>query len=305
MVMITDGNGVERFSMRTSLYELTKRIRKKMVEEDAQVIGVIYGGVGCGKSVFAQHFAYAIDPTLDISRVCFNKDEFVSAVLDSRKQAIIADEGISLFFSRAAMTKDSRIMQELMAQCRQKNLCLLICVPNLLTVDSLILEAANFAVEVSETRQKIHGKTVTLKGQANIYARLKGKNAVKGLVFHERSLRSPTRKKYKKPRPLIQVAGNPIGPTYKEPWYPVGEEAYRKKKEAVLEKYRAPLSNDEPKKRKPMQSIKKELFQKAIVEAKAKHPELTDETIAKVLGYSRQHVNSLKNKGVSAELENE
>jgi len=144
-MMIKDLKGVERFSLSTRLYNTTKRIREKMHKEDSMVLGILWGGVGGGKSVKAQHIGYAIDSKLDINKVAFDKDEFIEAILNSRKEVVIDP----------------------------------------------------------------HAK-----------------------IF--------------KPTPFFTEAGNPIGKTFKKVWYPVGEEAYRKKKESILRKYRGKELDKKP-----------------------------------------------------------
>jgi len=117
MVMIKDKNGIEGFSISTRLFKVTERFQEKMYKEDSMVLGILWGGVGGGKSIKAQHIGVATNKNreLDISKVTFDKDEFIKAVLNSRKEVVIGDEGIALFFSRGSMTKEGRLMAELMA----------------------------------------------------------------------------------------------------------------------------------------------------------------------------------------------
>jgi len=285
--MVTDENGIERFSMEKDLWDFCQRAKQKIHTEDTQVLGVIYGQVGCGKSVLAQHIGYAIDPTLETSRICFTKDEFMRAVVKSRKQVIIADEGIAIFFSRAAMTKDSRLISEFMAQIRQKNLCILICVPNLLTVDNIVLEATDFCCEVTEIPSMINGRKVQTKGNASFWIE-KIKKGVKNQVYYLRKNRNPTFKHMKGPRPVFRVRGNPVGESFKAPWYPTGEESYRKKKESVLDKYigdDGELSLDKVR-QKPIS--RRDIKNKTLIDTnnrlKASHPELNQRQRAEILG---------------------
>jgi len=235
--MIKDNGGIERYSLNTIAYDFLMRAKEKINNEDTQVLGIIWGNVGCGKSLLAQKLAFAVDPTLSIDRVCFDKNEFVEAVIHSKKKSIIADEGISMFFSRAAMTKDARLMQELMAQIRQKNLMVLICVPNLLTVDSLILDAANFAIGVWEDRKEINGRQVQTKGNAAVFIEMPGDPFKSRIIHYLKAKKSSYQRRVRKPLPTFNIEGNPIGETFKKPWYPVGEEEYRIKKESILKKY--------------------------------------------------------------------
>tara|TARA_R100001530_G_scaffold109433_2_gene76830 strand:+ start:1930 stop:2910 length:981 start_codon:yes stop_codon:yes gene_type:complete len=241
MVMIKDKDGVERYSLSTEAYKFCMRIREKIQKEDQQVLGIVFGKVGCGKSVLAQHLGYAIDPTLDITKVCFTKEEFIDAVINSKHQVIVADEGISMFFSRASMTKEGRLMSEIMAQIRQKNLCVLICVPDVMSMDWLVLNATNFVLYVWESRKKIGKKLVTTKGNAALFPELPSDPYKTKIIRYLQAKKRSFHKKMRRPTEFCQFPGNPIGETYKPAWYPVGESAYKKKKEAILDKYKDPI----------------------------------------------------------------
>ena len=51
MVMIKDDKGIERFSLSTKLNDMVIRIKEKTTKEDSMVIGILWGGVGGGKSI--------------------------------------------------------------------------------------------------------------------------------------------------------------------------------------------------------------------------------------------------------------
>lgn len=236
MVMIKDSNGKERFSVSEELYNICKRYKEKMVKDDSMVLGIFWGAVGCGKSVAAQHWGYVIDPTLENqqSRVCFDKDEFINAIIKNKQNVIIGDEGISLFFSRNAMTKDGRIMSEIMDQIRQKNLCVFICVPKLLNIDSNIIESANFVAYVWETRKETKKGVKTIKGNIALYPEIKGMPYKTKIVEYLRKKKRAPLKPLTKPKPLHYETGNP---KEGDVWYPVGKEGYLKKKNMILKKY--------------------------------------------------------------------
>lgn len=298
MVMVKDNEGIERFSLSSDMYNLVLQIKKKIHEDDSQFLSVIWGDVGCGKSVLAQHLGFAIDPTLSEDRICFTKQEFIDAVVKYRNKVIIADEGIALFFSRASMTKEGRLMSELMAQIRQKNLCILICVPEVLSLDWLILKSTDLVMYVWENKQVINGRHVTMKGNAALFPEIAGYPFRTRIIHYLKTKKRNPYAKIGRPTPWITHKGNPKGEGFKQPWYPVGEEIYRKKKESILDKYRVKASTNETKVRS--QTKKKQEMQELIIQAKDRHPDLTDEIIAKVLGYSRQRVNSLRNEVVNA-----
>lgn len=239
MVMIKDSKGIERYTMSQSLVSILKRYSYKINKEDSMLLGIFFGKVGGGKSLVAQKWGYALDSSLEnqIDRVAFDQDEVVNAILNCRKQVIIGDEGISIVFSRNAMTKTGRLIVEILAQCRQKNLAIFICVPDLLSVDNLILESANFVSYVWETRQMINNRTVTVKGNVAFYPNLKNHPFKTKIIQYLKQKKRNPLKKLKRPEPFLMEAGNPFGEGFKAQWYPVGEKEYKRKKEDILKKY--------------------------------------------------------------------
>ena len=300
MVMIKDENGIDRFSLSQDVYNLTQVIKNKINNDDSQFLAIISGGVGSGKSLFAQWIGYAIDPTISADRICFSKKEFIDAVLKYKQKVIIADEGISIFFSRASMTKEGRLVSELMAQIRQKNLCILICVPEILTMDWTVIKATNMAVHVWESKKKINNRLVTIKGNAAIYPDIPGHLFKTKIINYVRKKRNNPFAKVYRPNPWCTQPGTPKGEGFKEPWYPIGEEVYRQKKEDVLQKYREP-EKKEPKINKKL--IREQTQIEFIRRILDKNPNKSDGDIAEMVGYSRQRVAQLRNLASSANSE--
>lgn len=229
--MILCRDGKPAFSMAEREHTFLMRIKEKITKEDSDVLGIYSGNTGSGKSVKAMHAAYVIDPTIELSRICFTKDEFTKAIIHSKKgQVVIGDEAVSLFFSRAAMAKENRLVVEMMAQIRQKNLAVFLCVPEPLMLDWTILKKAHFHSQIWEGRQN----DVTLKGNQAIFIDL---NAYKAkTLFYEylRHKKNNIMAKIKRPSWNIRTEGSPVT---SKPWYPVNEQEYRKKKESILEKF--------------------------------------------------------------------
>lgn len=230
------------FAMSKRLYDFIIKCREKILNDDRLVIGILYGDVGSGKSVRGQEFAYIVSgDKITIDKIAFNKDEFVKAVLMSRQEAIIGDEGISIFFSRGAMTKEGRLMAELMGQCRQKNLMIIVCIPDILSVDSMVLGMSNFVAHVWESRKEINGRRVTIKGNMALYPHFRSNSFRDRLVSYLRIKKSNPLAKIKKPAPYLLEAGQPFGPGFKGAFYCVDEQAYKEKKESILNKYKRSL----------------------------------------------------------------
>jgi hypothetical protein len=230
------------FAMTKRLYNFIMRCKDKILNDDRLVIGIIWGDVGSGKSVKAQEFAHIVsDDKINLDKIAFDKPEFVKAVLLSFKECIIGDEGISIFFSRSAMTKEGRLMAELMGQCRQKNLMILICIPDVLSVDSLVLGMANFICYVWEGRKEINGRRVTIKGNMALYPNFRNNSFRDRIIQYLRIKKGNPLIKIKKPKAYLVEAGQPIGPTFKGAYYCVDEAEYKAKKESILNKYKKAL----------------------------------------------------------------
>lgn len=227
------------FPIGQKLLSLCQRTAAKIEREDTQVIGILCGEPGDGKSVTAQHMAHVIAPgKLTLDKICMNKTEFVQAVLTSREEVVIADEGLAIFFSRGAMTKEGRLIAELMGEIRQRHLCVLICIWDLLAVDSLILNKAHFVIAVSESHIIKNKKQETIKGNIKIYPNFpRNQLAVRYTMWLKRKKANPFIIE-KPPHPWGKEAGGMYGETHKPAWYAVDPDDYKAKKDSILLKFR-------------------------------------------------------------------
>src|SRR3990167_970762 len=123
MTDILDKEGNKLFWMSEEQVMLYDRVKKKINEEDKDVLAIFCGETGSGKSLAAMKAAYYVDPHFNIDQICLDRKEFINAIIDSPKhRAIIGDEAITLFFNREILTQENRIIIRLMEQIRQKNL---------------------------------------------------------------------------------------------------------------------------------------------------------------------------------------
>lgn len=258
------------------ILKLVDRIKEKIHKENEMFLIFIYGEKGSGKTMASQEIGMLIDPTLDIERVCFTKEEFIQMSLKHKQKVIIGDEGIQLFFNRASMTKEAREINAFMEQCRILNNVLIINIPKLLSIDPMILQDANLVIWT--WKGKKDGKVT--KENLAFFPKLNKNNYVDKLLRHLQ--RKKNNRKTYPPTPAFTELGNPIG---KKKEYPVGTVKYNHKRFKVLKKYSKNVDND----------VKKDL----IIQIKKKYPEVTDETIGKVFNLRRETVNRLRNKPVT------
>ena len=257
--MIKDREGNERFFVSQKYLDMLNRIKDKINNED-QEFWIAYvaknAATGVGKSLRAMRDKYIINPDGNIEEVCFSKEEFINTVLDAKKgDVIICDEAISIFFSRGSMTKEGRLVAEISNQIRQKNLCIMLCVPEVLSLDWLIQKKLNCVVIIWEDRKNQGDKRTTIKGCCAIYPEIPGMPLKSLFINYQRRKKTNPMLSTKPPQPFFREPGDSIT---KKPWYPFGEDAYRKKKESVLEKYRTKPEDTTLKDAKAAEMVEKE-----------------------------------------------
>ena len=109
---------------------------KEVIQKDWDMVFIIDGIEGSGKSVLAQQIAFFLDSTLTIDRVVFTPQEFTDAIVKAGKyQAIIYDEAYRGLSSRQAMSQVNKALVSMMAEIRQKNLYIFIVIPCFFELD--------------------------------------------------------------------------------------------------------------------------------------------------------------------------
>lgn len=239
MVMIKDNDGIERYSLTQKEYDFVMRGKEKITKED-QEFWVCFGGdTGTGKSLKSMQYMFPIFRGLSIKHVCFDKEETITAIIEAKKgTGLILDESISILFSRASMTTQGRLIAELIAQIRQKNLAIFLNIPEVLSLDWIAQRKLNAYIHVWESRYKIGSKLTTFKGNGAIYPELPSEPYRTKIIDYMKKKRSNPLHTPHRPEPWITIKGNPIGEDHKKPWYPVDEAQYREKKESILDKYK-------------------------------------------------------------------
>jgi len=97
------------------------------------------GVEGGGKTLFSVKQACIIDPDWSLKKLCYNAKQFLDIIKDAKRgDAIVPDEGNLFLFSREAMSNTSRFMVKLFSIMRQKNISVIINIPNFFTIESYI-----------------------------------------------------------------------------------------------------------------------------------------------------------------------
>jgi hypothetical protein len=124
-----------------SLIELTALINKTLgIDKDFPII--IDGLTGAGKSTLAIHLSNKGCKIFKIENdIIFSRDELIKKISEApRYSYIICDEAINLLFKRDFMSRKQKFVIKLLDMCRDRNLCLILCVPNFWSIDKHILE---------------------------------------------------------------------------------------------------------------------------------------------------------------------
>lgn len=124
-----------------SIEELTTDINSTL-ETDQDFFCILDGGTGKGKSTLALKLAIRGCAWFDIKNdIIFSREELTEKIYSARRGSwLVVDEAINILFNRDFMNKQQKFLLRLLDMCRDRNLCLLMCVPNFWSMDKHILE---------------------------------------------------------------------------------------------------------------------------------------------------------------------
>ncbi len=118
---------------------LDEVIKQSLQKDDRDYVLVVDGAEGSGKSTLALQIGKYVDPSLDLSRVCFDGDSFQKAIINSEKgQCVIFDEAFVGLSSRSAVSRMNNTIVSMMMQMRQKNLFIIIVLPSFFLLDKYV-----------------------------------------------------------------------------------------------------------------------------------------------------------------------
>jgi hypothetical protein len=128
MVMVQRG-GYEYYVDDWLKNRVETRVVPLLQKKDQDYIIIVDGPERSGKSTFTAQTAKLIDPTFDVSRMCFSPDEFRNAILNASKgQVVVFDEAWRGFSNKSTLSEVNRILVSMMMEMGQKNLCVFIVV---------------------------------------------------------------------------------------------------------------------------------------------------------------------------------
>jgi ABC-type dipeptide/oligopeptide/nickel transport system ATPase subunit len=114
-------------------------IVKEVIKKDFDMVFVVDGNEGSGKSTIASQIAYYCDPTFNLDKMTFSPKEFKEAVLNAKKyEAIVYDEAYGGLNSRATMSRINRTIVRMLTEIRARNLFIIIVLPCFFDLDKYV-----------------------------------------------------------------------------------------------------------------------------------------------------------------------
>jgi predicted ABC-type ATPase len=93
---------------------------------------IVEGEVGAGKSTIAIQSGFYLDPTLNVDRICFTLPQMEEAIdKGKRGQVIIYDEAVSSLLSIEVFKRESTALVKKITQCRKKGLIIFLLIPSI------------------------------------------------------------------------------------------------------------------------------------------------------------------------------
>lgn len=208
---------------------------KDVIKKDWDMIFLVDGFEGTGKSQFSSQAAFYCDPTFNINRICFSPREFREAIVNAQPfEAIVYDEAYTGLSSRSAMSMINRTLIQMLAEIRQKNLFVFVVMPSFFDSDKYIAlwrSRGLFHIYTSDTFERGYFCFFNVDKKKDLY--------IIGKKFYN----------YTKPRAnFFGRFGN---------HYVIDEAAYRRKKKDALESREKKRAEEEMKR-----ELQNELFER-------------------------------------------
>jgi hypothetical protein len=136
-----------------------KRLWKAIYEENKNVLIIICGGGGTGKSYTAIKIASSIDPSFNINtirdRVLMRPKEFAKVVVEGnlkRGNAIILDEAGTAVNAREWYSFNNKVINYIMQTFRNRNLFVIFTVPSMDYIDKQIRKLFHYFLEAKKVK---------------------------------------------------------------------------------------------------------------------------------------------------------
>lgn len=126
---------------------------KRLLRNDVDLLGIIWGGNRVGKTTLSLHIAKIINPTpLEQKNIVVTDKDFWDAVNTLPKYSCIhIDELSDHFYSKNVMRKDQKLKKRKLKKYAMRNMCIVGCDLNLYNIDKEVLsDKLAFAIRVTK-----------------------------------------------------------------------------------------------------------------------------------------------------------
>jgi len=123
---------------------------KKKVKQDWDMVGIVDGREGSGKSVCAQQIAKYCDPEFNLDHIVFTPEQFKKAIRGAKEtQAIVYDEAYGGLGARGTMSQINIAIVKMLTEIRSKRLFLFVVLPTFFDLDKYVaLSRSRFLLHV-------------------------------------------------------------------------------------------------------------------------------------------------------------
>jgi len=167
--MVESGVEIETTSSGIKNYKLLNKGIRRRLRNDKDVLVVVTGEEGSGKSVLGITFCRDLDPSFKMSRnVLFDPklDELHGLIYElPPESSILVDELVRVGYSRNWQSNTNKVLNELYMLCRNQRKASFMCIPRFKAVDSDVRARCLFWVHVVE-----RGLAVVLRKDKNQFA---------------------------------------------------------------------------------------------------------------------------------------
>lgn len=186
------------------------------IKKNQDIIIIYTGDAGTGKTTMAMQDLLYMDPTFNLSRVCFSPDQTHSVITKATQgQAVLIDEAI-IYSSRSSLTSESKKMQLIINQMRSKGLIVAFCIPSVFELDKTIV--------FSRCKMLVHlyFRKYAQRGTYNCYINAEAEKIDRIKEVYKNYSASRTLGKGTKPPPNYSGGFGPL--------FAIDKDAYEKKK---------------------------------------------------------------------------
>lgn len=130
------------FEININLGKNLMRYRNAVLNQDFDFCMIIDGKEGVGKSCLGFQIAYILDVDNDINvdkQLCYTPEQVTEAISTLKPgKAVIFDEAMRGSYNRRSMQETNISLNEMLAECRQKQLFLIFILPNFYWIDRYV-----------------------------------------------------------------------------------------------------------------------------------------------------------------------